>query len=137
LANANGDVYHFGDAVFHGDNLNTPRVEPIIQIARTPDGGGYWLLEPDAFPTSFSSPGGGARPAPGDFVYYGTGPWSVATAVHMGIVAQVWPDGAITTVEGDAGPAPSGAYNVIMNGPFLPSHSTNYNGVPIFGFGVP
>ena len=78
-----------------------------------------------------------ARPAPGDFVFYGTGPSNVDTAVHMGIVAQVWPDGAITTVEGDSGPAVEGAYNVTINGPFLPSDSVNYNGVPIFAYATP
>jgi hypothetical protein len=78
-----------------------------------------------------------ARPAPGDEVLYGTGPWNVSTAVHMGVVAQVWPDGAIDTVEGDAGPGPTGAFNVIINGPFLPSHSITYNGVPIFAYAVP
>jgi hypothetical protein len=78
-----------------------------------------------------------ARPAPGDAVLYGTGPQNVATAVHMGIVAQVWPDGAIDTVEGDAGPGPPGGYNVIINGPFLPKDSATYNGFPIFAFAVP
>jgi len=78
-----------------------------------------------------------AVPAPGDAVLYGTGPQTVATAVHMGIVEQVWPDGAIDTVEGDAGPAPSGSLNVVINGPFLPSHSITYNGFPIFAYAVP
>ena len=78
-----------------------------------------------------------ARPAPGDAVLYGTGPSNVATAVHMGIVAQVWPNGAIDTVEGDAGPGPFGGFNVIMNGPFLPSDSNVYNGFPIFAFAIP
>lgn len=78
-----------------------------------------------------------ARPAPGDIVLYGTGPQNVFTAVHTGIVAQVWPDGSIDTIEGDAGPAPTGYLNVIINGPFLPSHSMEYNGMPIFGFAVP
>jgi len=55
----------------------------------------------------------------------------------MGVVAQVWPDGAVTTVEGDAGPAQEGYYNVVINGPFLPSDSPTYNGVPIFGFAAP
>ena len=47
-------------------------------------------------------------PAPGDAVLYGTGPQSTATSVHTGLVVQVWPDDAVVTVEGDAGPAPSG-----------------------------
>jgi hypothetical protein len=77
------------------------------------------------------------RPQPGDAVLYGTGPQNVNTAVHMGIVAQVWPDGAIDTVEGDAGPGAFGHYNVIINGPFLPGQSAVYNGVGIFGFAQP
>jgi hypothetical protein len=206
LANANGDVYHFGNAVNYGNNLDTPRTEPIQSIAGSSDSQGYFLLEPDAFPTSFSQPGGGgrivavaagqvhgdpnsgyfcnsygscepwcalfatwvweasgipipsmafvgavydwtsthtaslppwARPTPGDFVYYGTGPQSVASAVHIGVVAQVWPDGAIDTIEGDAGPGLTGALNVVINGPFLPSDSETYNGFPIFAYGVP
>jgi hypothetical protein len=206
LSNANGDVYHFGPAGFYGDNLDTPRSEVIAQIVGTPDGNGYWLLEPDAFPTAFTDPPArspivslaatqvagdpdtgyycnpygpceawcalfvtwvwahsgvpigsipfvgniynwaaahtsviapSGRPSPGDAVLYGTGPANTNTAVHTGIVAQVWPDGAIDTIEGDAGPAVGGALNVVINGPFLPSDSANYNGFPIFGFAVP
>jgi hypothetical protein len=74
---------------------------------------------------------------PGDAVLYGTGPWSVATAVHMGIIAQVWPDGAIVTIEGDSGPGPDGFFGVNINGPFLPTHSEEYNGFGIFGVAVP
>jgi hypothetical protein len=80
---------------------------------------------------------GTARPAPGDLIFYGTGPQNVATAPHMGVVAQVWPDGAIATVEGDAGPGPEGGFNVIINGPFLPSNSRVYNGFPVYAYGVP
>ena len=78
-----------------------------------------------------------ATPSPGDLVLYGTGPANVSTAVHTGVVAQVWPDGAIDTIEGDAGPANLGSYNVVINGPFLPSDSDTYNGTPIFGYAVP
>jgi len=76
-------------------------------------------------------------PLPGDAVLYGTGPWSTATSVHVGVVVQVWPDGAIVTVEGDAGPAPSGSLAVIVNGPYLPLHSPQYNGVPVYAFAQP
>jgi hypothetical protein len=76
-------------------------------------------------------------PLPGDAVLYGTGPWSTATSVHVGLVMQVWPDGAIVTVEGDAGPAPTGNLAVIVNGPYLPSHSETYNGVPVYAFARP
>jgi hypothetical protein len=78
-----------------------------------------------------------ARPASGDAVLYGTGPSSTSTSVHVGIVAQVWPDGAIDTVEGDSGPGPEGHYGVTINGPYLPSHSLQYNGVGIYAFAAP
>jgi hypothetical protein len=76
-------------------------------------------------------------PAPGDALLYGTGPQSTATSVHTGLVVEVWPDGAVLTVEGDAGPAPSGQLAVIINGPFLPSDSANYNGVPVYAVAQP
>ena len=78
-----------------------------------------------------------AVPLPGDAVLYGTGPFSTATSVHVGVVVQVWPDGAVVTVEGDAGPAPTGALAVVINGPYLPSRSAQYNGVPIYAFAQP
>ena len=78
-----------------------------------------------------------AKPAAGDLVLYGTGPQNASTAPHIGIVAQVWPDGAIDTVEGDAGPDPGGWTSVLVNGPYLPSQSYFANGVPIYGFAVP
>jgi hypothetical protein len=78
-----------------------------------------------------------ATPLPGDAVLYGTGPRSTSTSVHVGLVAQVWPDGAVVTVEGDAGPAATGSLAVVVNGPYLPSHSVEYNGVPVYAFAVP
>jgi hypothetical protein len=78
-----------------------------------------------------------ALPAAGDLVLYGTGPANVSTAVHMGVVAQVWRDGAIDTIEGDSGPGPFGEYNVQVNGPFLASDSQTYNGVGIFAYAAP
>jgi hypothetical protein len=78
-----------------------------------------------------------AIPVPGDAVLYGTGPATVATSVHIGIVAQVWPDGAIVTIEGDAGPSVTGYLAVVLNGPYLPSDSDWYNGVGIYAFVQP
>jgi hypothetical protein len=78
-----------------------------------------------------------AAPLPGDAVLYGTGPWSTATSLHVGLVMQAWPDGAIDTVEGDAGPAPDGSLAVVVNGPYLPSQSEVYNGMPIYAYVVP
>jgi hypothetical protein len=78
-----------------------------------------------------------AAPFPGDAVLYGTGPSSTSTSVHVGLVTQVWPDGAIVTIEGDAGPAPTGSLAVVINGPYLPSQSAIYNGMPIYAFARP
>jgi hypothetical protein len=77
------------------------------------------------------------KPVPGDLVLYGTGPQNAWTSPHMGVVAQVWPDGEIDTVEGDAGPGPGGWTSVLVNGPFLPSQSYFANGVPIYAYAVP
>jgi hypothetical protein len=78
------------------------------------------------------------RPAAGYAVLYGTGPQNIYTAVHMGIVAQVWPNGAVDSIEGDSGPGPWGHYSVTINGPYLPAFSASvYNGFGIFGYAVP
>jgi len=78
-----------------------------------------------------------AKPAPGDLVLYGTGPQSVRASPHIGVVAQVWPDGAIDTIEGDAGPGVHGWTAVLVNGPFLPAQSFFANGFAVYGFAVP
>jgi CHAP domain-containing protein len=78
-----------------------------------------------------------SRAAPGEAVLYGTGPANVNSSVHVGIVAQVWPDGAVITIEGDSGPGPPGFHNVTVNGPFLPSDSSDYNGYPVYAFAAP
>jgi hypothetical protein len=78
--------------------------------------------------------GPGAHAQPGDIVLFGTGPQNASTSVHTGIVAQVWPDGAIVTVEGDSGPEPVGQYGVTINGPFLPAFSKQYNDFPVYAF---
>jgi hypothetical protein len=75
--------------------------------------------------------------APGDAVLYGTGPQSTGTSLHTGIIIEVWPDGAVLTVEGDAGPAPNGALNVVINGPFLPKDSAAYNGFAVYAIAQP
>jgi hypothetical protein len=78
-----------------------------------------------------------ARPRAGDLVFYGSGPWSVRGSPHMGVVAQVWPDGEIDTIEGDAGPGRDGWTAVLVNGPFLPEQSFFANGMPIYGYAAP
>jgi len=214
LVGADGGVFTFGDAGFYGSDGAAVPTPPIAAMSPAQNDNGYWLLEPDGVSYSFSglpSPPASkveqsivdvassqvapdpyvsegpfcnsygpcepwcalfatwvweqagipipaypfvgsvydwaqarglalppsAIPAPGDAVFYGTGPSTVQTAVHMGIVVEVWPDGYITTVEGDAGPGPVGALSVVVNGPFLPADSPSYNGFPIYAFGMP
>jgi hypothetical protein len=79
----------------------------------------------------------GERPSPGDIVLYGSGPANVRTSPHVGIVAQVWPDGEVDTIEGDAGPGRRGWTAVVINGPFLPAQSFFANGYAIYGYAVP
>jgi len=78
-----------------------------------------------------------AMALPGDAVLYGTGPQNPDTSEHVGLVMQVWPDGAVLTVEGDAGPAPVGSLGVVTNGPYLPGHSAQYNGMPVYALARP
>jgi hypothetical protein len=74
---------------------------------------------------------------PGDAVLFGTGPQSVATSVHTGIVADVWPDGAVITVEGDSGPEPDGQLAVTTDGPFLPADAGYELGMPVYALARP
>jgi hypothetical protein len=78
-----------------------------------------------------------AHAVPGDAVLYGTGPQSVSTALHTGIVAQVWPDGAVVTIEGDAGPGVTGHLAVVVNGPYLPQDATASADYPVFALAQP
>ena len=43
LVGADGGVFAFGDATFHGSLANTNLARPIAAAIPTPDGGGYWL----------------------------------------------------------------------------------------------
>jgi hypothetical protein len=68
-----------------------------------------------------------ATPAPGDAVFYGSGPTDSA---HVGIVQRVYPDGRITTIEGNY------AGHVTLVGPFLPSSPVGER-APIYGYAQP
>jgi hypothetical protein len=212
MSTANGVVFAMGDAQSFGQLQLDPTATPIAAIIGDNQGDGYWLLDPEAWTYSFTSPSpegtfpgssaivtaaasqvqpdpdtgffcnpygpceewcalfatwawaqGGypvpryaftgdvytwaaqhgavlpptATPAPGDAVLYGTGPQSAASSVHMAIVTQVWPDGAIVTIDGDSGPGRDGWLSVTINGPFLPSDSASYNGTPIYAYAQP
>jgi hypothetical protein len=212
MVTANGVVFVFGDAKSFGGLTLDPTATPISAIIGNGQGTGYWLLDPDAWNYTFTTPSvegtfpgsaaivsaassqieadpdpgyycnpygpceqwcalfatwawqqGGvpipsyaftgdiygwaadngvdlpptATPDVGDAVLYGTGPWSTASSVHVGLVVQVWPDGAIITVDGDSGPGTDGALSVTINGPFLPADSQSYNDVPIYAYAQP
>jgi hypothetical protein len=77
---------------------------------------------------------GSQRPEPGDLLLYGTVPPNPANLPHVAVVVEVWPDGAVTTVDGDSGPEPTGQFAVTTNGPFLPAYSLSYNGMPVFAW---
>ncbi|MGH9115493.1 MAG: hypothetical protein ACRDWW_06630, partial [Acidimicrobiales bacterium] len=47
LAAADGGVFSFGDAGFHGSLGGTHLDAPVVGIAATPDGHGYWLAGAD------------------------------------------------------------------------------------------
>lgn len=70
-----------------------------------------------------------ATPAPGDAVLYGSGP---TESDHIGIVERVFPDGEITTIDGNFG------NRVARSGPFLPSEAVRWGmPAPIFGYAHP
>jgi hypothetical protein len=212
MSTANGVVFAFGDAKSFGGLTLDPDATPVAAIIGNGQGTGYWLLDPEAWTYTFTTPtpegsfpGSAAivsavasqiqpdpdtgyycnpygpceewcalfatwawnqagiaipsygfvgdiydwaaqygadlpptaTPDPGDAVLYGTGPQNVSTSVHVGVVTQVWPDGAIDTVDGDSGPGRDGWLSVTINGPFLPADSLSYNGVGIYAFAQP
>ncbi len=212
MSTANGVVFAEGDAINYGKLSLNPTATPISAIIGNNQGTGYWLLDPEAWNYTFTTPtpegsfpGSSAvvsavasqiapdpdtgyycnpygpceewcalfatwawqqagiaipsyaftgsiydwtaangtvlpptaTPDPGDAVLYGTGPENANSSVHVGIVAQVWPDGAIDTVDGDSGPGRDGSLSVTINGPFLPADSESYNDTPIYAFAMP
>ena len=212
ITTANGVVFGLGDAQTFGKLSLDPDATPIAAIIGNGKGTGYWLLDPDAWTYSFSSPtpepstpwSSGivaavasqvapdpdtgyycnpygpceewcalfatwawqqvgipipsygftgsmyewagtygallpptATPAVGDAVLYGTGPQNADTSVHVAVITQEWPDGALVTVDGDSGPGRDGWLSVTINGPFLPADSLSYNGVGIYAYAQP
>ena len=53
VADVNGSVYAFGDAVFHGSMGGQRLNRPIVGMAPTPSGNGYWLCATDGGMFSF------------------------------------------------------------------------------------
>jgi hypothetical protein len=50
---SDGGIFSFGDAQFYGSTGAIRLTKPIVGIAPTPDGGGYWLVAPDGSVFSF------------------------------------------------------------------------------------
>lgn len=85
----------------------------------------------DAEPNGASVLPPSATPAPGDAVLYGSGP-EFNESKHIGIVERVFPNGEITTIDGNL------SDRVMRAGPFLPSQATAAGlPAPIFGFAHP
>lgn len=69
------------------------------------------------------------RPSPGDAIFYGSGP---SNSAHVGLVAQVLPDGEIVTVEGNYG------NRVAVVGPFQSARATSAGETaPVYGYAQP
>ncbi len=47
IVGADGSVFSYGDAVFHGSMGSVHLNSPVVGIASTPSGGGYWLAAAD------------------------------------------------------------------------------------------
>ena len=72
LVAADGGVFAYGDAGFHGSGAGTHLDSPVVGMAATPDGGGYWLVAADggvfAFGDATYSGSEGSRPLNGPVV---------------------------------------------------------------------
>lgn len=57
LVAADGGMFTFGDATFHGSTGSIRLNKPIVAMAVTPDGGGYWLAASDGGLFTFGDAG--------------------------------------------------------------------------------
>ncbi len=79
---SDGGVFAFGDAAFHGSTGAIALASPIVGMATTPDGGGYWLVASD-----------GGVFALGDAAFDGSVP-------RQGIVSHAPVTGIVGTTDG-------------------------------------
>ena len=56
-AASDGGVFTFGNFAFHGSMGGTPLSRPVVGVAATPDGGGYWEVASDGGIFSFGDAG--------------------------------------------------------------------------------
>jgi hypothetical protein len=59
---ADGGVFAFGDAGFHGSLGGTVQSSPIVSLAADAATGGYWLVAGDGTATAFGAPALGPQP---------------------------------------------------------------------------
>jgi len=109
----------------------------IYKWAEAHEGGPFSIPAPGDPPLSTAEVNGArvlpptATPVPGDAVLYGSGP-EFGESDHIGIVERVFPNGEITTIDGNLGD------RVARAGPFLPSQATAAGMPgPIFGYAHP
>jgi len=60
LTAADGGVFAFGDAAFHGSMGGRALSAPVVGMAADPSSGGYWLVGADGGIFSFDAPFYGA-----------------------------------------------------------------------------
>jgi len=56
LVAADGGIFSFGDAAFHGSMGGVPLDQPVVGMAADPATGGYWLVAADGGIFSFDAP---------------------------------------------------------------------------------
>lgn len=107
----------------------------IYEWAKAHEGGPFATTAPGDPPLSTPAANGArvlpptATPAPGDAVLYGAGPQA---SDHVGIVERVFPNGEITTIDGNYGD------RVARVGPFPPAQAAGSGEpAPIFGYAHP
>jgi peptidoglycan hydrolase-like protein with peptidoglycan-binding domain len=77
LVAADGGIFSFGDAVYHGSMGGHVLDEPMVGMAATADGGGYWTVAADGGIFSF-----------GDAAFVGSGTGGSVQAPAAGIAAR-------------------------------------------------
>ena len=79
---ADGGIFSFGDAAFHGSMGGVPLNQPIVGMAATPSGNGYWEVAADGGIFSF-----------GDAAFHGSMGGSALNAPIVGMAATPSGDG--------------------------------------------
>ena len=87
---ADGGIFSFGDAAFHGSMGGMPLNAPIVGMAATADGGGYWEVAADGGIFSF-----------GDAAFHGSMGGPPLNAPIVGMAAA--PGGGYWEVAADGG----------------------------------